>query len=93
MNYTPGAGSLAVILIDRSASMLASDVDGKTRLEEAKRQTKASLDSLRDRARLMAEEVELLEELTDGEAVELRRLLTGLVSSDAFAGLEKGSCV
>ena len=46
MNYTPGAGSLAVILIDRSASMLASDVDGKTRLEEAKRQAKELVDTL-----------------------------------------------
>jgi HAD superfamily 5'-nucleotidase-like hydrolase len=35
------------------------------RLEEAKRQTKAGLDSLRDRARLMAEEVELLEDATE----------------------------
>ncbi|HUQ07874.1 MAG TPA: HAD-IG family 5'-nucleotidase [Kofleriaceae bacterium] len=37
----------------------------RARLEEAKRQTKAALDSLRDRARLMAEEVELLEEATE----------------------------
>jgi 5'-nucleotidase len=37
----------------------------KARLEEAKRQTKAALDSLRDRARLMAEEVELLEDSTE----------------------------
>jgi MarR family transcriptional regulator for hemolysin len=38
-------------------------------------------------------EVELLEELAGGEASELRRLLGRLVSSEAFAGLEKGSCV
>jgi DNA-binding MarR family transcriptional regulator len=38
-------------------------------------------------------EVELLEELSHGEAADLRRLLTRLVSSEAFAGLEKGSCV
>jgi 5'-nucleotidase len=37
----------------------------RARLEEAKRQTKAALDSLRDRARLMAEEVELLEDATE----------------------------
>jgi len=37
----------------------------RVRLEEARRQTKANLDSLRDRARLMAEEVELLEDVTE----------------------------
>src|SRR5437868_12524552 len=36
-NYTPGAGKTSVILIDRSASMSARDVDGRTRLDEAKR--------------------------------------------------------
>ena len=37
MNYTQGAGKLAVIAIDRSASMSAADVNGHRRLDEAKR--------------------------------------------------------
>jgi MarR family transcriptional regulator for hemolysin len=38
-------------------------------------------------------EVELLEELSDDEAADLRRLLDRLVTSEAFAGLERGSCM
>src|SRR3954470_8802344 len=41
-HYTPGAGKVSVLLIDRSASMAAKDPDlnGKTRLDEAKRRAK-----------------------------------------------------
>src|SRR3954470_12919335 len=39
-NFTPGAGKTSVILIDRSASMSARDIDGKSRLDEAKRRAK-----------------------------------------------------
>jgi hypothetical protein len=47
-NYTPGAGKSTVILIDRSASMSASDPDlkGKTRLDEAKRRAKELVDTM-----------------------------------------------
>jgi hypothetical protein len=38
--YQPGAGKNTVILIDRSASMSANDVNGKSRLEEARRRAK-----------------------------------------------------
>ena len=47
-NYTPGAGTTSVILVDRSASMGATDADlkGKTRLDEAKRRAKELVDSM-----------------------------------------------
>jgi DNA-binding MarR family transcriptional regulator len=38
-------------------------------------------------------EGELLEELSEHDASELRRLLTLLVNTEAFGGLERGSCV
>jgi DNA-binding MarR family transcriptional regulator len=38
-------------------------------------------------------EVELLDELGELDASELRRLLTRLVGTEAFGGLERGSCV
>ncbi len=37
----------------------------RTRIEDARRQMKAQLDGLRDRARLMAEEIELIEDSTE----------------------------
>src|SRR4051812_39625609 len=39
-NMRPGAGKMAVILIDRSASMSANDINGQTRLAEAKKRAK-----------------------------------------------------
>ncbi len=46
-NYTPGAGKLSVILIDRSASMAAADgAGGRTRLDEAKRQAEDLVDGM-----------------------------------------------
>src|ERR1700761_6307119 len=44
--FTPGAGKNSVIIIDRSASMSAADVDGKTRLDEAKRRAKDLVDTM-----------------------------------------------
>jgi hypothetical protein len=47
MNYSPGAGKLAVIMIDRSASMSAQDQENhKTRLDEAKKQAKELVDTM-----------------------------------------------
>jgi len=44
--FTPGAGKNTVILIDRSASMQAADIDGRTRLDEARRRAKALVESM-----------------------------------------------
>src|SRR5258706_5571703 len=46
MNYTQGAGKLTVIAIDRSASMSAADVDGRRRIDEAKRLARELVDSM-----------------------------------------------
>lgn len=46
-NYRPGAGKMTVILIDRSASMNATDgPNGTTRLDEAKRRAKELIASM-----------------------------------------------
>src|SRR6476620_6632662 len=54
-NYTPGAGTTTVILVDRSASMGASDPDlkGKTRLDEAKRRARDLIDGMTKTGRAM----------------------------------------
>src|SRR6185312_15336010 len=45
-SYRPPPGARSVILIDRSASMSAHDMNGATRLAEAKRRAKELVDSM-----------------------------------------------
>ncbi len=51
--YKPGATENTVILIDRSASMNAHDVNGYSRLEEAKKRASGLVDSMGRNARAM----------------------------------------
>src|SRR6185312_4829828 len=46
-SYHPPPGARSVILLDRSASMAANDMNGRTRLDEAKRRAKELVDSMR----------------------------------------------
>jgi hypothetical protein len=45
-NYRPSAGKATVFLIDRSASMSARDIDGRSRLDEAKRRARELVGSM-----------------------------------------------
>jgi uncharacterized protein YegL len=76
-NFTPGAAKLSVIVIDRSGSMSAIEDYGgskRTRLEEAKRQARALVDSMtrKDTAMVIAfdDSAEVMQPLTtDGAAL------------------------
>ena len=52
-NYRPPPGAVSVILIDRSASMSARDIDGRTRLEEAKRRAIDLVESMKKESSAM----------------------------------------
>lgn len=53
VNHWQKAGKLTVVMIDRSASMAATDMAGKSRLDEAKRQAKELIDTLDNDASAM----------------------------------------
>jgi uncharacterized protein YegL len=93
-NYTQGAAKLSVILLDRSASMSAEeDFDGhkRTRLEEAKRQAKALVDSMtrKDTAMVIAfdDSAEVIQPLTT-DAMALRRAIDQVQPTDRRSRLK-----
>ena len=85
-NFTPGAGKLAVILIDRSASMNATDQPGGTsRLEEAKKEAKDLVAGMaRDgRATVIAfdDQPEIMQTLT-GDGALLKEAIDRITPTD-----------
>jgi hypothetical protein len=84
-NYTPGAGKSSVILIDRSASMAAKDVNGHTRLEEAKKRAKSLVDSMNrgSAATVIAfdDSAETIQQFTT-DTVTLRRQIDSIQQTD-----------
>ncbi|HSV13058.1 MAG TPA: VWA domain-containing protein, partial [Tepidisphaeraceae bacterium] len=91
-NFTPGAGKLSVILIDRSASMSAADeAGGKTRLDEAKRRAKELVSSLErnGQATIIAfdDTPEIMQTFT-GDAQALRNAIDRIAPTDRKSRLK-----
>src|SRR5437764_2989465 len=86
-NYSPGAGTTTVILVDRSASMGASDPElkGKTRLDEAKRRARELVDTLTRNAQAMViafdETAETIAPLS-ADVPALKRAIDGIQQTD-----------
>ncbi len=85
-NYTPGPGSTTVILIDRSASMSARDIEGgHTRLEEAKRMAKDLIAGMKRNSKAMVvafdDSAEMLQPFTEDQGL-LRRAIDSIEPTD-----------
>jgi hypothetical protein len=86
VNFTPGAGAINVILIDRSGSMNATDGgDGRTRLEEAKRRARALVGTMDRNAQTMviafADSAEVVQPFT-GDHAALTRAIDSIAPTD-----------
>src|SRR5581483_9520805 len=85
LNYTPGAGQVTVILIDRSASMAATDAGGHTRLDEARSQAKDLVSTLGRNASAMViafdETAEPVQAFT-GDQASLRNAIDSIKQTD-----------
>jgi hypothetical protein len=83
--YRPPPGARAVILLDRSASMSATDIDGRSRLDEAKRRAKELVDSMRrDSAAMIIafdDSAETLQSFTSDQVV-LKRTIDSVQPTD-----------
>ncbi len=90
-SYRPGAGENTVILIDRSASMNAHDVNGKTRLDEAKRRALDLVEGMGRGARAMViafdDSAETVQPLTS-DAPALKRSIQNIQPTDRASKLK-----
>lgn len=84
-SYRPGAGENTVILIDRSASMNARDVDGRSRLDEAKKRAIELIDGMGRGARAMViafdDSAETVQPFTS-DVPALRRAIENITPTD-----------
>ena len=91
VNSSPGIGKLAVILIDRSASMSANDMNGKSRLEEAKRRAKEMIDTLdKDGSAMVVafdDTAEIVRAFTNDRAI-LRNAIDSIRPTDRLSRLK-----
>ena len=92
-HYTPGAGQISVLLIDRSASMATKDPDlkGKTRLDEAKRRAKDLVETLGKNSQAMViafdETAEIMQTFT-GNVPDLKRQIDAIQQTDRKSKLK-----
>lgn len=91
VNMTPGAGKMAVLLIDRSASMQARDADGRTRLEVAKARARDLVGTLERGASAMViafdDRAEAIQPFTT-DASALRRAIDSIEPTDRRSRLK-----
>ena len=89
--YRPGAGQNSVILIDHSASMNATDADGHSRLDEAKRRAIDLVDGMGRNARAMvisfADSAETLQPYT-ADAGALKQAINNIRPTDRLTKLK-----
>ena len=89
-SYRPPPGERCVLLIDRSGSMSARDMNGRTRLEDAKRRARDLVDSLSKGASAMVvafdETAETLQSFTS-DSVALKRAIDSIQPTDRKTSL------
>jgi hypothetical protein len=90
-NYVKGAGTITIVLIDRSASMSATDMDGNSRLSQAKERAKEVVGTLKKGTPAMViafdESAETVQPLTDDVTL-LKRAIDSIQPTDRKSRLK-----